>query len=252
MFSRQPEVAGSRPRLSREPYVTRHLRLAATLIVLAFPLLGCAALSAPLPHRGAALVCGVERWPIKTLADEGARRVNLTPVPTSVDELLQLPVPATVSQAPRPEPGGGGRRGQGEDSAPAAAGRNQRAEPVELTTYQVTARLVEARYEDNGDVSLVLASLQDPRRTMIAAFPDAPVCTTGAAAVHVEAMQQARKAVIETVGVSPLNRSVRASGTAEVVGVGFFDAPPGAEGAAPSGVELHPILRFTPASPPAS
>jgi hypothetical protein len=230
--------------------VTRHLRLAATLIVLAFPLLGCAALSAPLPHRGAALVCGVERWPIKTLADQGASRVNLTPVPTSVDELLQLPVPVTVSQAPRPEPGGGGRRGQVEDSAP--AGRNQRAEPVELTTYQVTARLVEARYEDNGDVSLVLASPQDPRRTMIAAFPDAPVCTTGAAATHVEAMQRARKAVIETVGVSPLNRSVRASGTVEVVGVGFFDVSPGAEGAAPNGVELHPVLRFTPSSPPAS
>src|SRR5215216_834600 len=77
---------------SLEPRVTRHLASVSTLIVLAFSLVACASFSQPLPHRGAALVCGVERWPIKTLADQGASRVNLTPVRTSVDELLQLPV----------------------------------------------------------------------------------------------------------------------------------------------------------------
>ena len=36
--------------------------------------------------------CGTERWPVKTLSDEGRKRVNLKPVPSTVvcGELLIL------------------------------------------------------------------------------------------------------------------------------------------------------------------
>jgi hypothetical protein len=94
-----------------------------------------------------------------------------------------------------------------------------RAPGPETTLFTLRARLVELRQEDDGDIHLVIA---DPRSgaTMIAEFP-ADYCGTA----------------------SESFRSLR--GTAEITGVGFFDAMHGQTGVAPNGIELHPVLRFS-------
>ena len=42
--------------------------------------------------------CGFERWDVKTLTDPEANQVNLTPSPTTVEQLAGLPVPAEFSR----------------------------------------------------------------------------------------------------------------------------------------------------------
>jgi len=48
----------------------------------------------------AAVTCGTERWPVKTLSDPDAGKVQFQPVATSVEELRSLPKPAIVMLNP--------------------------------------------------------------------------------------------------------------------------------------------------------
>jgi hypothetical protein len=171
--------------------------------------------SAPLAARAPA--CGVERWPVKIVADTTAARVNLVPRTTSVRALRRLPRP---------------------DSLPQSA-RNR---PVETTTYRIHARLVESKLEDDSDFHLVLA---DPRTggTMIVEFP-ASYCTLTAKPVLRRRMQAARLAFIRACGIPSSSYFTRLRGTATVTGVGFFDYYHGQTGVAPNAIELHPVLGF--------
>ena len=63
------------------------------------------------------LHCGAERWPVKTLSDPDAEKVNFNPVPATISELTALPAPPTLPP-------------------------DHRIVPVELTTYVVRARLL--------------------------------------------------------------------------------------------------------------
>jgi hypothetical protein len=74
----------------------------------------------------AGVACGVERWPVKILADPMASQVKLTPHPSSVRALRRLRVPPSLPQ-------------------------RARNRPVETSTYRVRARLVESRPEDDSD-----------------------------------------------------------------------------------------------------
>jgi hypothetical protein len=172
------------------------------------------------------VACGVERWPVKILADPMASQVKLTPHPSSVRGLRRLRVPPSLPQ-------------------------RARNRPVETSTYRVRARLVESRFEDDSDFHLVIA---DPLTggTMIVEFP-AVYCTLTAKPGQRQRMQSARSAFIRACAPSQ-NGVKRLRGTATITGVGFFDFWHGQSGVAPNAIELHPVLAFSgtcrSASPP--
>lgn len=97
------------------------------------------------------LLCGAERWSVKSFADADRATVDLTPRPRTIGQLNALARPAT-----RPA--------------------NGRA-PAERRTYRVVATVTASIAEADGDVHLVLTG--DDGSTMIAEAP-APGCTRGA------------------------------------------------------------------------
>jgi hypothetical protein len=105
---------------------------------------------------------GVERWPVKTGADQDADRVGTNDfagagsegvVETTVEELVSIPRPVDMSDI----------RGFQEDF------QDRRAEPVELIVWRVRADITVIKKEGDGDLHLVLQG--DSGRTMIAEAP---------------------------------------------------------------------------------
>ena len=170
---------------------------------------------APMPTREAPTCggsCGVERWAVKTLSDPDRERVQLQPVTTTVEALVTLQRPASLS----------------------ATGRS---DPTEVTVYRVEARLLSLFSEADGDFHLVLASPGDATITMIAEVPDpgcAGSCASGFAGVYARVRQKLMDSLNSARSVArPLVR---------ITGVGFFDYIHGQRGVAPNGIELHPVL----------
>jgi len=167
------------------------------------------------PSAGPA--CGVERWPVKILADSMASRVSLIPRATTVRALRRLRPP---------------------DSLPQKA-RNR---PVETTTYRVRARLVGSKFEEDSDFHLVIA---DPRvgGSMIVEFPASDCLGTRA---H-DRIVGARQALKEACGDLPdtVGALWTLTGKATLTGVAYFDPIHGQGGVAQNGIELHPVLAVT-------
>ena len=158
-------------------------------------------------------ICGFVRWPVKTLSDVDRARVQFQqPVNTTIAALVALPRPEVLS----------------------ATGR---ADPVELTVYRVEARLLRRVTEVDRDYHMTAADPRDTTKTMIVEIPDpecAGVCASGFAARYATARRKL------------LDRINSATGEAHplvvITGVGFFDYLHFQSGAAPNGIELHPIL----------
>jgi hypothetical protein len=156
-------------------------------------------------------ICGVERWPVKTLSDPQAREVNLTPHPATVRYLGSLPA----------RPGGQDSRG-----------------PLETRTFAVQARLVAVKREEDSDYHLILAA---GGATIIAEMPLVG-CTAGAQ--HRYAMAAVRAQFEQAVG-GPVGGSwIHPRLSVRVVGVLFFDFPHGQSGHAGNYAELHPVIGF--------
>jgi hypothetical protein len=159
--------------------------------------------------------CGTERWSVKTATDDDRHRVDSKPRDVSIRYLRARHTPSY-----RPPTG--------------------RVGPVELTTYRVSARLVEYVREADGDDHLVLAD--SAGRTIIAEVPD-PSCVAHISPVKA-AIRAARAHLDAQLGVTTdfktTNRRV------VVRGIGFFDYFHGQTGMAPNDLELHPVtgLRF--------
>lgn len=163
-----------------------------------------------------ASACGDERWEEKTLTDQRAALVNLTPRTTTVDALR--------------------RRRVIRDS------QGYRARGVERTVYRVRARLIGFKTEDDGDVHLVISSLRSSAKTMIVEFPSG-ACTRHARPELRRRMSHALSAVHRSCGYAS-GRYRALAGGATITGVGFFDFIHGQTGLAPNGIELHPVLAF--------
>ena len=88
------------------------------------------ALPSPTP---APLTCGVERWPVKTLADADAGRINFVPVSSTIAILGGLTAHC----------------GGGPDAS--------RAYGEELQVYEVVGRITLVRAEDDRDFHIALA-----------------------------------------------------------------------------------------------
>ena len=156
-------------------------------------------------------LCGVERWPVKTLSDPQARELDYTPHPATVRYLGSLPA----------QPGGQYSRG-----------------PLEKRTFAVQARLVAVKREEDSDYHLILATRG---ATIIAEMPLVG-CTAGAQ--HRYAMTAARAALERAVG-GPVGSSwIHPNLRVRVVGVLFFDFPHGQSGHARNYAELHPVIGF--------
>lgn len=161
--------------------------------------------------------CGLERWRVKTLSDDDADQVNSNPVDATVEELRQLPAPAT--------------------KPPAA-----RAADAERTTYRVKGKIVGWKLEDDRDLHLVLASATNTTKTMIVEVPDG-TCRFACSSPSQPDFSAARQAVVNALGQpSKHYRKLNPTRKVTVVGVGFFDFLHGQTGVAPNGIELHPVL----------
>jgi hypothetical protein len=159
--------------------------------------------------RGA--ICGIERWPVKTLADPGARQVDFAVRPATVRYLGSL----------RANPGSEDSRG-----------------PLESRVFGVQARLVGVKREADSDYHLILA---EGGATIIAEMP-LTACTSGAQ--HRYAMSTARAELERAVG-GPVGESwIHPDLRVRVAGVLFFDFPHGQSGHARNYVELHPVTGF--------
>ncbi len=178
-------------------------------------LLRCTPIVPPVPTT---TLCGAERWAVKTLSDPDAGAVDFTPVDTTVDALRAL-------------------------SPPAALHDNARAAPTELTTYRVTANVVAFRLQGDRDIQLTIA---DPGTgaTMIVEFPDAETCVGAMTSARSSEMRAARASIIAAFGTPPTSSDASIMGTVTLTGVGFFDAEHDQSGAAPNGIQLHPVLSF--------
>ena len=164
--------------------------------------------------------CGIERWPVKVGADSDIAMVNtVVPLPVTIGYLHGL-------AAPRPLPQG------------------SRIAPVETTTYSVTATLVEFKLEDDSDYHLVLTD--DAGRMIVAELP-----SSGCSARSPLAAQIATARATFDARFHATSAFQRAMVPVEVRGVGFFDFLYGQTGAAPNGIELHPVtyINFSPLVP---
>ena len=159
--------------------------------------------------------CGTERWSVKTAADDDRHRIVAQPHKVSLHYLRHRHTPATKPQT-------------------------SRVAPVELTTYQVHARLTEYVREADGDYHLVLRDKSG--RTIIAEIPD-PACVA-----HISPFKSAiRTARSRMDGHLAVTSDFKTANRRVVVtGVGFFDYFHGQTGMAPDDLELHPVtgLRF--------
>ncbi len=156
--------------------------------------------------------CGVERWPVKTLTDPEASKVDLDGgTLTTVENLIALPAPKYDDHNPRAK--------------------------AELENYTLTADVVAYKLEADRDFHVVVRGQSG--KTMIVEFTD-PACAKGSRGA--KQMTAARAAFLKLIGKpTPKLKRVKPI-RVTVSGVGFFDKMHGQTGVAPNGVELHPVL----------
>jgi len=168
--------------------------------------------------RLVATSCGTERWPVKTGTDYDRNKIHQQAVASTIKYL----------------------RGR---QAPSYRPQSDRIAPVELTTYRIHARLLEYKLEADSDYHLVL---RDPQgRTMIAEIP-APSCV-GKISPERSKIVAARRWFNHHYAAGS---DFKMAGQSVIVtGVGFFDYLHGQTGAAPNGIELHPVVALTAGRP---
>lgn len=169
-----------------------------------------------------ALMCGVERWAIKTASDPDAMRITRHAVRTSVAAL-------------------------GAQGRPATVGPRLPRQPLERKTFRLTnVELHAVRYvgrsSEDRDLHLVVGD-RGTNTSMIVEFAD-PLCAGADRSPLLQRMTVARAAFERECGGLPPTRFLALAGRATIVGVGFYDRRHGQLGAAPNGVELHPVLSF--------
>jgi len=173
----------------------------------------------PPPPYTCGIHCGTERWRIKTIFDNDAKRINFQPRHMNVSELVSLPAPEVLSDE--------------RDNA-------------EKQVYSVEAVLLGWKQEtvEHGDrdFHLVLADPNDVTRTMIAEVPSAEcqgACSSSQARRFAEVRQILTAQLSEP---EPHFRRFPHAWVVRVEGVGFFDIFHQQIGVAENCMELHPLL----------
>jgi hypothetical protein len=217
---------------------------------------------APTPAPAPGEHPGVERWPVKTGTDADIAKVGQNVVngenlgegivATTVEEMLQFPrasnmPPVTSSFAKN------------------SFYQNRRAAPTETTIWKLTATIVEAKLEQDGDYHLVLKGTSG--KTMIGEVPNPDPAYVknpdwlAKIKVAREAMDQKIGHPLAPVDFDPSTMApptherfenapmenetaamTKINAHATITGVGFFDSSHGQTGVAPSAIEIHPIF----------
>lgn len=196
--------------------------------VVCLPLLIILALGTS--HAG----CGVERQKVKTLQDVDAARLPATLNNMTIEDVTQFVAPDRKTLTTY----------------------NAKRLPKEMMRYSITGRLVGMKLEADGDYHVVIASLNNPKLTMIVELPD-PSCmgTPGAFLGPKSFLLRSGLAALMPGGkVTPKFRAplpnVSSKGAAIIItvnGPGFFDIKHGVPqtGVAPNGFEIHPVEHWT-------
>jgi hypothetical protein len=240
------------------------IKAAAGIKVAASPTAALAAVA--VPER--AVKPGKERWDVKTGTDPDVGKVVPKIVPTTVEELVSIARPSDMSTPTREYP----------------AYQNHRAAPVETTIWRVDAQITVLKRETDQDFHLVLqgasgkhmiGEIPRPGKPWV---PNTSPWLANITAARTAAAQKLLKQVStknlvavqgklvprESLAVQPDAASKPPDSLADpedgtpavafesridpvharITGVGFFDAVHGQTGVAPSGIELHPILKI--------
>ena len=170
--------------------------------------------SAPIPG----LVCGVERWAVKTLSDVDAGRVDLAHVqPTTIKAL-------------------------NERAAHCNGGPDSRVYPEELELFEVTGRITVVRFEDDRDYHIAVADPADSSYTMVTEVADI-ACQGAISSPHRTLLEAGRNMFISLLGGRVPSSLVGV--TVRLRGVGFFDFNHAQTGRSRNCMEIHPVLAIS-------
>jgi hypothetical protein len=164
--------------------------------------------------------CGTERWRIKTIFDNDAKRINFQPRHISVSELVSFPAPEVLS--------------------------DERFD-AEKQVYSVEAVLLgwkqETTEHGDRDFHLVLADPNDLTRTMIAEVPSAE-CQGACSSSQAQHFAEVRQTLTAQLSEPEAHfRRFPQTWVVRVEGVGFFDIFHQQIGVAENCMELHPLLK---------
>jgi hypothetical protein len=165
----------------------------------------------PTPTPSPAPSCGVERWSVKTGTDADAFQVGSIPQSTTIATMRSWP-------------------------APSATPANNRVAPYETTVWTVNATLTQYKLESDSDYHLVIRDQSG--NTIVTEIPF-PGCV-GSGSPFAVSIANAR-AKFDAMFVPDGNFQF-VSVPVQITGVAMFDFPHGQTGAAPNGIEIHPIL----------
>jgi hypothetical protein len=165
-----------------------------------------------------------ERWDVKTLSDPDVGKVRISKAVNTTVARLRLTRPSVK------------------------IGTHTPRLTTERTVYRLTAQLVEAKIESDGDVHLVITIPGQPSSTrqMIAEFPKAD-CPPESGSPDVGLIDKARSDFEQLCGIQHGSWK-HLHGIATITGVGFFDVTHGGSGQrghAPYNRELHPVIGFS-------
>jgi len=200
----------------------RTVRTPLCAVAMALATWGCSGSSTPstsvavapsTPNPG--LACGVERWFVKTLADQDAGSVALSAVTAiSIHDLNALTPHC--------------------DGSP-----DRRVYAEEFRVFEITGRVIYIAHEDDRDYHMAVEDPDDPTATVVTELADTR-CSGASMSPHLAALRS-----VEGMFASVLSGSAPSSlvGTmVRIQGVGFYDFDHGQRGRSKSCIELHPIV----------
>jgi hypothetical protein len=157
----------------------------------------------------------VERWFVKTLADQDASSVNLAAVtPISIHDLNALP-------------------------SHCDGGPDRRAYPEEFQVFEIVGRVTFIAHEDDRDYHIAVQDLDDSSASIVTELADT-MCSGAVMSPHLATLRS-----VEGMFASVLNGAAPTSlvgGTVRMRGVGFYDFDHGQRGRSKNCIELHPII----------
>lgn len=165
----------------------------------------------PTPPPSPTPSCGVERWSVKTGTDADAAQVGFVPQATTIATMRSWPAPT---------------------STPA----NNRVAPYETTVWTINATLTQYKLEDDSDYHLVIKD--QAGNTIVTEIP-LPGCV-GSGSPFKVSIANAR-AKFDAMFIPDGNFQF-VNVPIQITGVAMFDFAHGQTGAAPNGIEIHPVL----------
>ena len=168
------------------------------------------------PNPG--LACGVERWFVKTLADQDASTIALSQVnPISIHDLNALP-------------------------SHCEGGPDRRTFPEEFRVYEIVGRVIYVAHEDDRDYHIALEDPNDPTSSVVTELADTR-CAGASMSPHLAALRSVEGMLASVLGGNP--PASLFGMTLRVQGVGFYDFDHSQRGRSKNCIELHPIVSLS-------